>query len=168
VRGGRAFSGYGPVPLARARFPPVDYFPCTPLCCFLVNIRTFIALPMCLSEVYCHVSGAGSRFLPPFHKGNYPGSCLARHSCSIPIVFGPFTKLGAIGSPIMFLRPFFFSWLPGARPATRGPALEPHSLFSLLPAGARFLWQGLLPHRPTPFLPPCLYCSGCCKHYEST
>jgi hypothetical protein len=46
--------GVRPFPPAPARFPTVGH----PSCCFSVPIRTFFAVPVCLSVVHRHVSGS--------------------------------------------------------------------------------------------------------------
>jgi hypothetical protein len=66
-------------------FPDSCHPSCLLLCCFLDAIPTFLAVPLCLLEVYHHVSATG-RFLPPFCKGSHLGNGLAPHSSIMPII----------------------------------------------------------------------------------
>jgi hypothetical protein len=68
-----------PLPPAPVHFLTVRHPSCLLLCCYSVTIRTFLAVPLCLSEAFHHVTSA-SRFLPPFHRCSYPESGLALHS----------------------------------------------------------------------------------------
>jgi diadenosine tetraphosphatase ApaH/serine/threonine PP2A family protein phosphatase len=138
LRGLNVYAGVRPLPPAPAHFPTVHSPSFPPFYCYLVAIRTFVAVPACLSETFRHVFETCNRFLPPLHRGGCPGNRLPLHCSSMPIILCLFTRWRAIGSPRMFWRSICGAWRLEARPAVRGPAWEPRSPFFLL-AAAEFL-----------------------------
>jgi hypothetical protein len=83
-----------PSPPAPSRFPTVGNSSCPPLCCFLVAIRNFSSVPVCISEIFRPASGVGRRFLPSSIGSSYSGSDLTPDISNKIVVCGLFVYWG--------------------------------------------------------------------------